>query len=128
MFSPGELDTMRATQEDHMSHAAIFTPWQPAQDAASGQAINAAEPEETIICGVDFSARGTLVDGSEGTFVAHYKVRLPIEMAARARPMSRYAVVTSFGELTEKPLLLEQVTEPALGPSGVVVWARNVTV
>lgn len=109
-----------------MQHRALFTPWAPTQDADSGQMVNAAEAEELIVCGVDYSARGVLVEGSEGTFVAHYRVRLPHDMAARARPLSRYQVTTAFGALAEKPLLLEQVTEPAAGPSGVVVWARNV--
>jgi hypothetical protein len=67
-----------------------------------------------------------LVDGTEGTFIAHYRVRLPLSMAERARPLSRYTVTTAFGATAERPLVLEQVSEPAAGPSGVVVWARNV--
>jgi hypothetical protein len=110
-----------------MQHRARFTPWQPAQDAMSGQHVNAAATEyRETPCGVDFSAKGMLVDGTEGTFVAHYRVRLPLSMADRARPLSRYTVTTAFGATAERPLVLEQVSEPAAGPSGVVVWARNV--
>lgn len=126
-FTPGELAGMQATQESVMQQRALFTPWRPTQDEASGQMLNAAEPEGTVRCGVNFSAKGIVVDGTEGTIVAHYMVRLPLDMAARARPLCRYEVIETYGgELARTPTVLEQVSEPAIGPSGVVVWARNV--
>ena len=125
-FTSGELAAMQATQESAMQHRALWTPWRPAQDADSGQMINAADPGGYTICGIDYSAKGQLIENTEGTFVAHYRVRLPIDMAATARPMTQYRITTAFGATAEKPLVLEQVSEPAAGPSGVVVWARNV--
>lgn len=134
VFSAYELATMRATQVDHMNHVAAFRPWTPAQDANSGQAVNtAAEQWQEIRCGIDFTAKGLLVDGSEGSFLAHYKIRLPMDMAAKARPLSRYRVTEAYlapecpDGVLAAPLLLEQVSEPSIGPSGIVVWARNVT-
>ncbi len=125
-FTDGDLAMMQATQESSMQHRALFTPWQPDQDAASGQMVNAAAVVGEVICGVDYSAKGQLIEGTEGTFVAHYKIRLAREMAARARPLSRYEIVTSYGAYAARPLVLEQVSEPAAGPSGIVVWARNI--
>lgn len=126
-FSPGELTGMQGTQESAMQHRALFRPWEPVQDEASGQMVNAAEfGDDEIICGVDYSAKGQLVDTTEGTYVAHYRVRLPLDWAGRARPLSQYRVTQAYGAMPERPLLLEQVSEPAAGPSGVVVWARNV--
>lgn len=125
-FTSGELAAMQMTQESAMQHRAVFTPWEPTQDANSGQMVNDAAEEETLICGVDYSARGTEVETTEGIYVAHYRVRLPYDMAARARPLSRYRVTTAFGATAHAPLVLEQVSEPAAGPSGIVVWARNV--
>ncbi|HQV46349.1 MAG TPA: hypothetical protein PK478_10105, partial [Nitrospira sp.] len=109
-----------------MQHVALFTPWLPAQNADSGQMENAADVWGSTPCGVDYSAKGQLIEDSEGTFVAHYRLRLPLDMAARARPLSQYRITTAFGATAEKPLVLEQVSEPAAGPSGIVVWARNV--
>lgn len=125
-FSTGELAAMQGTQESAMQHRALFTPWEPTQDAESGQMVNDAAVAGSVVCGVDYSAKGQLVDTTEGTFVAHYRVRLPHEFAAQARPLSRYTLVDAFGALPDRPLVLEQVSEPAAGPSGVVVWARNV--
>lgn len=125
-FTDGDLAMMQATQESSMQHRALFTPWQPDQDAASGQMVNAAAVVGEVICGVDYSAKGQLIEGTEGTFVARYKVRLPLDMAALARPLSRYEIVTSYGAYAARPLVLEQVSEPAAGPSGIVVWARNI--
>jgi hypothetical protein len=75
---------------------------------------------------VDYSVKGQLIENSEGSFVAHYRMRLPHSMAGTARPLSRYRVTTAFGATADRPLVLEQVSEPAAGPSGVVVWASNV--
>lgn len=125
-FTSGELAEMQRTQEGAMQHRALFTPWQPAQDADSGQMVNAADVWGEVRCGVDYSAKGQLIENTEGTFVAHYRLRLPLDMAARARPLSQYRVTTAFGATAERPLVLEQVSEPAAGPSGIVVWARNV--
>lgn len=126
-FTSGELAEMQRTQESAMQHRAYFTPWSPTQDTDSGQMENAAVEETPAIrLGVDYSAKGQLIENTEGTFVAHYRLRLPIDMAAAARPLSRYRVTTAFGATAEKPLVLEQVSEPAAGPSGLVVWARNV--
>ena len=125
-FTSGELAQMQRTQESAMQHVALFTPWQPDQDAASGQMENAADVWGSTPCGVDYSAKGQLIEDSEGTFVAHYRLRLPLDMASRARPLSQYRITTAFGATAEKPLVLEQVSEPAAGPSGIVVWARNV--
>ena len=125
-FTSGELALMQGTQESAMQHRALWTPWRPTQDADSGQMVNTAEPGGSTICGVDYSAQGQLVENSEGTFVAHYRVRLPLVMAATARPLTQYRITTAFGAMAERPLVLEQVSEPAAGPSGIVVWARNV--
>lgn len=125
-FTSGELAAMRGTQESVMQHRALWTPWRPVQDADSGQMVNTAEVGGSTICGVDYSAQGQLVENSEGTFVAHYHVRLPLSMAATARPLTRYRIVEAYGATPAEPLTLEQVTEPSAGPSGIVVWARNV--
>ena len=125
-FTSGELAEMQRTQESAMQHRPTFTPWSPTQDADSGQMVNSAAVEETIILGVDYSAKGQLIEDTEGTFVAHYRLRLPHDMAARAKALSRYTVTTAYGATATRPLVLEQVSEPAPGPSGIVVWARNV--
>ena len=125
-FTSGELAQMQRTQESAMQHRALFTPWQPVQDADSGQMVNAADVWGSTICGVDYSAKGQLIENTEGSFVAHYRLRLPHDMAAMARPLSQYRIATAFGYTAERPLVLEQVSEPAAGPSGIVVWARNV--
>jgi len=126
-FTSGELAGMQRTQESAMQHMALFTPWEPTQDADSGQMVNAADVWGSVVCGVDYSAKGQIIESTEGTIIAHYRVRLPLDMAARARPLSRYEVVTAFAAaLAARPLVLEQVSEPAAGPSGIVVWARNV--
>ena len=109
-----------------MQHRAVFRPWTPTQDADSGQMENTAPEGSTIQLGVNYNAKGQLIEDTEGTFVAHYQLRLPLSMAATARPLSQYRVTTAFGATAEKPLLLEQVSEPAAGPSGLIVWARNV--
>lgn len=128
VFSATDRARMRAVQEAHMSHRAVFHPWSPEADPLSGQHLSDAEATQTIRCGVNFSARGALVEGSDGSFVAHYQVRLPREFAQQARPLSRYVVTEAFGELLPRLMVLEQASEPSVGPSGVVVWARNVTV
>lgn len=109
-----------------MMHRALFQPWAPTQDPLSGQPVDAHETQEETICGVDFSAKGVELETTEGVYVAHYKVRLPRAMAGKARPLCRYVVTTAHGELLPRPYTLEQVSEPAIGPTGVVVWARNV--
>lgn len=126
MFTSGQLAAMRLAQESVMMHRAVFQPWRPAQDSRSGQPITDYEGLEETICGVDFSPKGTEVDTTEGVYVAHYKIRLPRSWADRARPLCRYVIVSAHGELLTRPYTLEQVSEPAIGPTAVVVWARNV--
>lgn len=127
MFSRSELDGMRATQESVMMHRVVFRPWNPTTDALSGQQVSTGQPVGSLMCGVDFTPKGSPVEGTEGVVVAHYRIRLPRSFAAQATPLSRYQVVEAYGELLPTPLTLEQVSDAAIGPSGVVVWARNVT-
>ena len=126
MFSRSDLDGMRTTQESVMMHRAVFHPWNPTTDALSGQQVSTGEPTGSLMCGVDFTPKGAQVEGTEGPFIAHYRIRLPRSFAAQATPLSRYEVIEAYGELLPTPLLLEQASEAAIGPSGVVVWARNV--
>lgn len=128
VFSPAELAGMRAVQELHMSHRAVFYPWRPAQDGASGQMVNEWLAEGETVCGVRFTPQGAVLEGTEGTVVANYQIRLPLEMQGRAGTLCRYEVVEAFGELLRPPWLLEQVGPPAPGPSGLLVYARRVVV
>ena len=50
-FSTGELAAMQGTQESAMQHQALFTPWEPTQDAESGQMVNGADVAEPVVCG-----------------------------------------------------------------------------
>lgn len=128
VFSLAELAGMRATQEAHMSHRALFYPWRPAQDAESGQMVNEWAPGGETPCGVHFTPQGAVLEGTEGTVIANYRVRLPLEMLSRVGPQCRYEVVEAFGELLTPSWLLEQVGPAAPGPSGLLVLARRVAI
>lgn len=128
IMTAGHLATMQRTQERAMRHRALFIPWLPEQDDESGQMLGGDEANGAFTLGVDFSAKGMLIEGTEGTVIAHYKLRLPLDMLADARPLSRYRVVEAYMSPLNPPLLLEQVGPASAGPSGLVVWARRVAV
>lgn len=128
VFSAGELAGMRGTQVGHMSHRALLYRWQPAQDAESGQMVNAWTADGETACGVHFTAQGAVLEGTEGTVIANYRVRLPLGMAGRAGTLCRLEVVEAFGEVLSPSWLLEQVGPAAPGPSGLVALCRRVAV
>lgn len=109
-----------------MSHRALFYPWQPAQDADSGQMINTWTAEGEVRCGVHFTPQGAVLEGTEGTVIANYQIRLPLAMARRATALCRYEIVEAFGELLAQSWTLEQVGPAAPGPSGLLIYARRV--
>lgn len=111
-----------------MSHVAVFFPWRPAQDADSGQMVNTWAAEGETRCGVAFTPQGAVLEGTEGTVIANYRVRLPIGMLGRATALCRYEVVQAFGEVLSPSWLLEQVGPAAPGPSGLLIYARLVAV
>lgn len=126
VFSPAELAGMRTVQVGHMSHLALFYPWRPAQDADSGQMVNAWTADGETRCGVAFTPQGAVLEGTEGTVIANYKIRLPLGMAGRAETLCRYEIIEAFGELLAQPWMLEQVGPAAPGPSGLLIYARRV--
>ena len=111
-----------------MSHRALFYPWRPAQDADSGQMVNTWVAEGETRCGVHFTPQGAVLPDTEGTVIANYRIRLPLEMERRAKALSRYEIVEAFGQLLEQPWTLEQVGPAAPGPSGMLIYARRVVV
>jgi hypothetical protein len=127
-FLPGQLAGMQQTQQSVMQHQARFIPYAPTQDSESGQMVVGDTGNSTIDLGVDFSPKGQLIDGTEGTVIAHYKLRLKPSMADVATSLSRYEVTHAYGAYLTNALLLEQVGPVSVGPSGVVAWARRVAV
>ncbi len=111
-----------------MSHRAIFYPWQPVQDADSGQMINTWTADGQTECGVHFTPQTGALEGTEGTVVANYRIRLPIAMLGRAKALCRYEIISAFGEPLSPTWMLEQVGPAAPGPSGLLINARRVAV
>lgn len=128
VFSPTDLLGMRRTQEAYMSHRARFLPWTPVQDPKSGQMVNTWVPDGEIACGVKFTPQSGVIEGTEGTVVGSYQIRLPLSMVSRAETLCRYEVISAYGDLLDPPWLLEQVGPPAPGPSGLLIITRRVVV
>lgn len=128
VFSAAELAGMRLTQESHMSHRAVFYPWRRTQDLDSGQMVNSYVADSETGCGVRFTPQAGTLEGTEGTVIANYQIRLPIAMLGRATALCRYEIVSAFGELLNPTWMLEQVGPPAPGPSGLLIYARRVAV
>lgn len=126
-FQPADLTAMRATQEAHMSHVARVLRWSPTQDPESGQPVDDWSDEGTTPCGVQFTPQGAILEGTMGTVVANYRVRLPLALLPITGPMNRYEITRAFGEALAPTWLLEQVGPVAPGPSGLVALARMVT-
>lgn len=128
VFSPTDLLGMRRTQEAYMSHRARFLPWTPVQDPKSGQMVNTWTADGETECGVHFTPQAGVLEGTEGTVIANYRIRLPIDMLGRATALCRYEIIAAFGETLSPTWMLEQVGPPAPGPSGILVNARRVAV
>lgn len=126
VFSPVDLAMMRGTQEAHMSHRGLFYRRQPVQDAESGQMVDVWAADGETPCGVHFTPQAAVLEGTEGTVIANYRVRLPLAMLPRVGPLCRYEIVEAFGELLNPSWLLEQVGPAAPGPSGLLIYARRV--
>lgn len=126
--SIAQLAQMRRAQQRLMHHIAIFQPYAAEVDARSGQHVIDPTDEIDICCGWKPDTHGQLVAEAETTFQQVGTLRLPHWMADKARPRSRYSLNCAYGRPLRAPLLLEQIGEPKVGPSAVVVQAGVVVV
>ena len=122
-FSLGELDDMRMAQEAHMMDTCLIA--EPTKTtggynlpAESWNWDNAAESD----CGFDASPSKELLDQVPTSTAV---VRLPIDTVisnqARARVTHRFSIPES------SPITYEVIGTPRQGPSGLLVWLKNVT-
>ena len=127
VFSPAEYQAMQRTQESSMDHEAMFQRYDPETDSCSGQLLHGTEAGVRVRCGLKQAEREPgKMENSDGGTISPYVLRLPRWMEAETRPMSRFVVDRAHGQALARPLTLEQVGEEAVGPSGVVVRARQV--
>lgn len=122
-FSRGELDDMKTMQEAHMMDTCLIA--EPAKTTdlynlpINGWDWDEAEESD---CGLDTSPSKELLDQVPSSTAV---MRLPSEIVISAQ--ARVRVTHRFGIPESDPVTYEVIGTPRQGPSGLLVWLKNVT-
>lgn len=122
-FSPGELNDMREAQEAHMMDTCLIA--EPAKTADSYNLPAESwdwTAAETSLCGFDSSPSQELLNQVPSSEAV---LRLPIETILSNQ--ARVRVTKRFDETQDTPMTYEVIGAPRSGPSGLLIWLKQVT-
>lgn len=123
IFSAGELSDMMGAQEAHMMDTCLIA--EPTVTTneynLTSESWNWSAATESI-CGFDGHPSKELLDQVP---FSEAVVRLPKETTISTR--ARLRITERFGESQVSPVTYEAIGAPRLGPSGLLLWLKQVT-
>lgn len=122
LFTPGEIDALKETQNLHMQDTCIIQTFSAGSPDTYGQMTPTYTDGSPLACGLNMKSgkeQNRVVDPETKTVITLSTLRLPAD--TNVTPKDRIKITHRFGIALSTPLVFEVYQKPRLGSSGLLV-------